>query len=308
MSVTINYIFMVAKKQGGLGRGLSAIFDIDTPAVTAAVEEAKDSNGLSSTMEIEISLIDPNPNQPRTNFDIESINELSQSIAVLGVIQPITVMKSDNGRFTIISGERRYRAAKLLNMPTIPVYIRTINDEALLEMALVENIQREDLNPLEIAISLDRLIKECSITQEVLSERIGKSRASISNYIRLLKLPAPILSALADGELTMGHAKALLSLDDEINIILVANKIMENGLSVRQAEQLAKDINSNTSMPEVERKATPVISGNFAKLQRTLKQIISGKVTVSETSKGERKVTITLKSDDDLNRLLHKLK
>ncbi len=303
---------MALKRQKGLGRGLNAIFDIesvssDVAEISSLTAEEKKSAELSSIMELELSLIDPNPNQPRTSFNNDTIAELSNSIASLGVIQPITVMKGESDRYTIISGERRFRAAKLLKMGTIPAYIRKGTDEPLLEMALVENIQREDLNPLEIAISLDRLIRECSITQEKLSERIGKSRTSISNYIRLLRLPASVQLALAEGELSMGHAKALLSLNGDDIIEEVAYRVTSMELSVRETEQLVKRWDNVGETVREESKPFQ-ITGNYAKLQRSLKGLVSGKVVLSETSKGEKKVTITLKNDDDLNKLLGKLK
>ncbi len=306
---------MVAKKHKGLGRGLNAIFDIGEPdervVVTTPSVSSHESvdrvESLSSVVELDLSKIDPNPNQPRTNFVSESIDELAQSIATLGIIQPITVMESNYGRYVIISGERRYKAAKLLNMATVPVYIRTANDETLLEMALVENIQREDLNPMEISISLERLMRECSITQEQLSERIGKSRASISNYIRLLRLPASIQRAISMNEITMGHAKAILSVENDSIKEQVLNKVISSSLSVRQTEQLVKSLSENSTEPNESAKSVAHTSVRIAKLQDRLKQIVSGKVTVSETAKGDKKVTIAFKSDEDLEKLLEKL-
>ncbi len=299
---------MAAKKQVGLGRGLGAILDIGGEKSTPTVPQKELAKSLSSVVELELSKIDPNPQQPRTNFSDDSINELAQSIKSVGLIQPITVREDNYGRYTIISGERRFKASRVVGLESVPVYIRKAEDETLLEMALVENIQREDLNPMEIAISLDRLIKECSITQEVLSERIGKSRAAISNYIRLLRLPAAVQSAISNGVLSLGHAKVILSVDDDALKCDIAEKVIAEELSVRDTERLIKALveANNPRSTKVEKKEQK-ISVAAIKLRDTLKGMLKGKVTISQTPKGESKVTFTIKDSKELERLLNKL-
>ncbi|MBR4437925.1 MAG: ParB/RepB/Spo0J family partition protein, partial [Bacteroidales bacterium] len=195
---------------------------------------------LTSIKELELSAIVPNPYQPRSAFDEAKLQELSESIKQMGVIQPITVKKISVGRYQIISGERRFRASKLAGLKSIPVYVKDAEEVALLEMALVENIQREDLDPVDIAISFQRLIEECNLTQEQLSPRVGKNRATIANYLRLLKLPPEIQMALKEGKITMGHAKAILSLTKEKSQLALTKKIIEEGISVREAEKIAQ--------------------------------------------------------------------
>lgn len=295
---------MAVKRPTGLGRGLNAIFDIEA---TTNTTPTKTVDVVSAVTELELSKIDPNPDQPRSSFDSSSIEELAQSIASVGIIQPLTVREGDYGRYIIISGERRYKAARKAGLTTVPVYVRKVNDQKLLEMALVENIQREDLNPLEIAITLDRLITECKITQETLSERVGKNRATISNYIRLLKLPSEIQVALSRNEISMGHAKALLSIEaDEVQIMILKN-IIQNALSVRQTEQAIKEFLQKGEDPVKERKEITEIPQNIKRFEDRLKTIFGTKVSISRSAKGESKVTIQLRSDDEIEEILNKL-
>ena len=216
-------------KNKGLGRGLGAIFEIEGSALP---EKTKG----TAFEEIEIGRIVPNPKQPRTRFNEQALDELADSIRTLGVIQPITVKKEADGRYMIVSGERRWRASQLADQATIPAYIREVDDQALLEMAIVENIQRQDLNAIEVALSLQRLVDECRLTQDSLAERVGKKRSTVANYMRLLKLPVEVQLALREELISMGHARALAGLYDPQQQIALLKKIVKKGLSVRQAE------------------------------------------------------------------------
>ncbi|MBQ2182810.1 MAG: ParB/RepB/Spo0J family partition protein, partial [Bacteroidaceae bacterium] len=223
----------VKKKYGTLGRGLDSLI---------STEDVRPE--LSSTInEIEISLIDANPNQPRREFDSDALQELAESIAEIGIIQPITLRQMETGRYQIIAGERRWRASQLAHLSTIPAYIRTADDENVMEMALIENIQRQDLNSVEIALAYQHLIDQYGLTQEKLSERVGKKRATVANFLRLLKLPAPVQVALQNHEIDTGHARALLALEDPKQQVKFFNVIKEKGYSVRMVEQLIKEYN-----------------------------------------------------------------
>ena len=228
----------MAKIQTGLGRGLGALIsDVNSIQQSAVKPAAQQARPLVSTSEIEISRIEPNPYQPRTEFNQEALEELAASIKLLGLIQPITVRPIENGRYQIISGERRYRASQIAGLEKIPAYVRKTDDQGMLEMAIVENIQREDLDSIEVALSFQRLIEECNLTQEAMAERVGKKRATVTNYLRLLKLPAEIQFAIRAKKISMGHAKALLSLESDKEQLKFANQIIEQDLSVRQIEQ-----------------------------------------------------------------------
>lgn len=298
---------MAIKRQMGLGRGLNAIFDIEPTSEKTEQSAIQRVDTLSAVVELELSKIDPNPDQPRSNFDNSTIEELAQSIASVGIIQPLTVRESDYGRYTIISGERRFKAARKVGLTTVPVYVRKVNDQKLLEMALVENIQREDLNPLEIAITLNRLIAECKITQETLSERVGKNRATISNYIRLLKLPSLVQAAIARCDISMGHAKALLSIEDqEVQETLLKN-IIKNELSVRQTEQAIKQFLQKGEDLKKE-KTTIEIPQNIKIFESSLKNFFGTKVSVIRNEKGESKVTINFRNDSEIEEIINKLR
>ena len=227
---------MAQKKYPSLGRGLDALISTD----------AVKTDGSSSINEIAINLIKANPNQPRREFDPEALQELSDSIKEIGIIQPITLRKMEDGTYQIIAGERRFRASQLAGLTTIPAYIRTADDENVMEMALIENIQREDLNAMEIALAYQNLLEEYHLTQERLSERMGKKRTTIANYLRLLKLPAQIQMALKDRELDMGHARALLALDNPVDQINLFQEIQKFGYSVRKVEEIVKESKQNT--------------------------------------------------------------
>lgn len=233
-------------KTTGLGKGLSAIFDIEN--LSNAPRKSFQSGGIS---EIAIENITPNASQPRTVFEPEALAELSQSISRLGVIQPITVKELDNGKYFIISGERRYRASLAAGLTSIPAYVRPAENEMLLEMALVENIQREDLGPMEIAVTMQHLVQEYRLTQEQLAERIGKKRSTVANYLRLLKLPAEIQFALREELITMGHARALITLEKAEQQVKLLARIIDSALSVRQVEEIVK----NKTTPREDRKS-----------------------------------------------------
>lgn len=287
---------MSVTKNKGLGRGLDAIFDIEIKNKAAAKR--------SSIDEIDIENIVPNPSQPRTLFDEDALAELAESISSLGLVQPITVKSEEGGKYTIISGERRYRASKMAGLTSIPAYIRTVDDGKVLEMALVENIQRQDLNPVEIALSLHRLLEEFSITQEELAQRVGKKRSTIANYIRLLKLPAEIQLALQGEVITMGHAKALVNIASSSKQLSVLKRIIKHSLSVRQTEELVKSLTSQKS-----EKAAPTEEEYpeiYVRLVDYLERHFTQSISIKRTKAGEGKIIIGFKSDDDINDIINR--
>ncbi|MDR1154921.1 MAG: ParB/RepB/Spo0J family partition protein [Bacteroidales bacterium] len=245
-------------KKSALGKGLGALIKQSETGIPESQANA--------TNKIDIRKIEANPYQPRTNFDQEALEELAASIKQLGIIQPITVREIDSGRYQIISGERRYRASMIAGLTEIPAYIRHADDNNMLELALVENIQREDLDAIEVAISYQRLIDECRLTQENMSKRVGKKRSTIANYLRLLKLPAEIQSAIRKGQLSMGHARALVNIDQPEHQLLLLHDIIENSLSVRQVEEAARQVNR----PEPQQPVTETLESNIGKEQETL--------------------------------------
>lgn len=230
-------------KKSALGRGLGALISDANNMNFNRPSSSEGETGVASISEISIDNIIANPYQPRSTFDIEALEELAESIKLLGLIQPITVRQAESGKYQIISGERRFRASQMAGLKTIPAYIRTADDQGMLEMAIVENIQRENLDSMEIAMSFQRLIEECSLTQEEMAERVGKKRATVTNYLRLLKLPAEIQLAIRAGKITMGHAKAILALETPAKQLKVCNLIIEKDLSVRAVEERVKKIN-----------------------------------------------------------------
>ncbi|MFI3266871.1 MAG: ParB/RepB/Spo0J family partition protein [Rikenellaceae bacterium] len=282
------------RKTKGLGRGLDAIFNAEGSSLLHSVPSAE-----SSSM-VDINLISPNPKQPRQDFDQQAIDELAQSITVLGVIQPITV-KKENGRYTIISGERRWRASKIASLRQMPVYIREVDDNSILEMAIVENIQRQDLNAMEIAISLQRLIDECNLSQEALAERVGKKRSTTSNYLRLLKLPGEIQLALRNNIISMGHARALITLDSREAQIAMLKKIVDKGLSVRAVEELVK----KATAPEKEKtQHDDELPEYYTSLVENLEKIFSQNISIKRTASGGGKIIIGYDNEQDIERIL----
>ncbi|MCR5014360.1 MAG: ParB/RepB/Spo0J family partition protein [Bacteroidales bacterium] len=289
------------KKNRGLGRGLDAILQSPETDITS-----KDISGdyvAGAVAEIDINLIEANPFQPRTEFDDEALRELAQSIKEQGVIQPVTVRKLGYNRYQLISGERRLRASKLAGLTTIPVFIRIANDEQMLELALIENIHRENLNAIEVAISYQRLIDECNLTQEQLSEKVGKSRSAIANFLRLLKLPAEIQIALRDGHISMAHARALINIEDKEAQLKLLQQIIEDELSVRQTEELANKAKSQDNGKE-QRKQTNYLPDHFKAQIKTLSQALNTKVKVKRNLKGQGSVVIDFKNEAEFDRII----
>lgn len=295
-------------KKMALGKGLGALID-DAVDPTRNQDIKTEKQVVSELVnEIEIEKIDVNPYQPRTQFDEEALKELAESISKLGVIQPLTVRAVD-GRFQLISGERRLRAAKLAGLKTIPVFIRTADDQGMLEMALVENIQREDLNAIEVAISYQRLIEECNLTQETLSERVGKKRATISNYLRLLKLPAEIQLGISQDLISMGHARALITIEDPKVQLDIYHQTIAEGLSVRRVEELARMANEPTPVSPAKTKDGKE-KVNLGEQEIVLKDHLTNRLglraDVKPGPKGDGKIVIAYNNQAELEAILEK--
>jgi ParB family chromosome partitioning protein len=291
----------MSNKKSALGKGLSALLE---NAETDVTSKSGADGVVGSIAQIPLEQIEPNPFQPRTDFEPEALADLTSSIKEQGIIQPITVRKLGYDRYQIISGERRFKASKLAGLTTIPAYIRVTNDQGMLEMALVENIQRQNLNPMEIAISYKRLIDECLLTQEMLSERVGKNRTTVTNFLRLLKLPPEIQAALRSEKLSMGHARAILGVEDITKQLMMYREIVNNELNVRETENMAKEYgNRSTSVKETGKK-TEHLPVEFTKIQNVLSSHFGNKVKVQRSKKGNGKIVIPFENDDDLNRLL----
>jgi len=289
----------MAKQRKALGRGLGALLgDSETFKSKLSGEGAAVEGGIS---EISINRIDVNPFQPRQDFNQESLKELSESIRLQGIIQPITVRKLDHTKFQLISGERRLQASKMAGLLMVPAYIRTANDQQMLEMALIENIQRENLNAIEIALSYQRLIAECNLKHEELGDRVSKNRTTVNNYLRLLKLPPNIQVGLRDGKISMGHARALINVEDVIVQLDLFKNILENDLSVRAVEQLVRNIGKKTFAKQP---LSSELNYEFDKLQQRLASHFGAKIAIKakDGSKGEIKIPFT--STEDLNRIL----
>jgi ParB family chromosome partitioning protein len=287
-------------KKAGLGRGLGAILQ-GNDTIGEGLQNSSP-QPLSGVNEIDIELITVNPNQPRTHFNDESLAELSLSISRNGIIQPITLRLVGSGKYQIISGERRYRASKLAGLKKIPAYIRNANDETMLELALVENIQREDLDAIEIAISFQRLLEECNLTQESLAHRVAKKRSTVANYLRLLNLPAEIQLALREKKLSMGHARALAGIEDEKLLKKIFLQILEKDLSVRQVEELARAGNKS-AQKRVSQTKTPDLSFEQQKIQEDIEHLLGTNVLIQKSTAGSGKIVISYNSDSDLQRI-----
>jgi len=287
----------MAKNITGLGRGLGAL--IDTENVST--------NGSSSINEVEMHLIFANPNQPRSHFDEDALTELATSIRELGVISPITLRKNDDGTYLIIAGERRFRASKLVGLKTIPAYVKTAADEQVMEMALIENIQREDLNAIEIALTFYRLMEEYKLTQERLSDRVGKKRATIANYLRLLRLPAEIQMGIKDKKIDMGHARAILGLNDPAVQLHLYEAITQNDYTVRKVEELVRLYLETGSLDSKSKSANADSVKNlqeFDDLQTQLSTVFGTKVQFSCNPDGRGKISIPFTSDEELARIM----
>lgn len=285
---------MSLPKRPALGRGLDSLIAMDdTPARDA-----------SAINEIEISRISPNPEQPRTIFDEEALEDLARSITELGIIQPLSLRKTSPDTYQIIAGERRYRAAIMAGLSTVPAYIRTANDTELTEMALIENIQREDLNAIEIALTFKKLIDRYGLTQERLSGRIGKKRATIANFLRLLRLPADVQLGLRDKKIDMGHARAILSVDDPKLQLRLYNETVKLGLSVRRVEELAKKYALEGAPEKAANPARTFSNKDFDILRDHLSQRFSTPVKLVCDASGKGKISFQFKNDDELQRLI----
>lgn len=277
-------------KRNVLGRGLGALID-DVEKIQSA-----------SINEIELSKIEANPFQPRSNFDKEALEELAASIREIGLIQPITLRKTNNEKYQIIAGERRFRAAHIAGLKSIPAYVRKANDDDMLEIALVENIQREDLDVIEIAVSYQRLMDELEFTQEELSTRIGKKRSTIANYIRLLKLPAVIQKGLREKAISMGHARAIINIENEDTQKMIYTQILRYGFSVRKVEEIVRDLNSdgrNNNEPKKEK-----LPKEYQDIKKQLDKIFNSHIGFSMNNKGTGKIVITFKTPEELEKIV----
>ncbi|WPU95082.1 ParB/RepB/Spo0J family partition protein [Mucilaginibacter sabulilitoris] len=306
---------MSSERRNALGKGLSALLNDsvnvqpynktkdnkDKEASTSAVEV----NSLGSVNEILLAEIEVNPFQPRTDFDEQALAELADSIKLQGLIQPITVRRVNAHKYQLISGERRFRASKIAGLTQIPAYVRTANDQQMLEMALIENIQRENLNAIEVALSFQRMIEECNLKQEELGDRVSKNRSTVTNYLRLLKLPPSIQASIRDGELTMGHAKALINVGDPAKQLYLHQHIIQQGLSVRKVEELVRDMQK--APVKKEGKQPEPVSYQLQKIQDDLASKFSTRVKLKVGNRGNGVIEIPFLSEDDLGRILEML-
>ncbi|WP_298901635.1 ParB/RepB/Spo0J family partition protein [uncultured Psychroserpens sp.] len=288
-----------ATKKQALGRGLSALLKDPSNDIKSANDKNADTI-IGNIVELDIETIEINPFQPRTNFNEETLRELASSIKELGVIQPITVRKLEFNKFQLVSGERRFRASKLIGLKTIPAYIRIANDQESLEMALVENIQRQDLDPIEIALSYQRLIDEIALTQEQMSERVGKKRSTIANYLRLLKLDPIIQTGMRDGFISMGHGRAIINIEDQNDQLDIYEKIITDKLSVRATEALVKNYHNPKVKKAVESQEIP----KFVKKGiKEFSEYFGHKIGVKVSKNGKGQITIPFHSEEDFNRI-----
>ena len=290
----------IRRKYGtpALGRGLDAL--LDTSEVNTG--------GSSNIGEVDVMLIKPNPDQPRREFNEESLRELADSIAQIGIVQPITLRDTGDGFYTIIAGERRWRACQMAGLERVPAYIRTVDDENMMEIALVENIQRQDLTALEVALAYQHLIEQYGLTQEQLSEKVGKNRATVTNYLRLLKLPAPIQVALKERQIDMGHARALLSLDDPKAQLHVFDEMVANGLSVRRVEEMVKELSAGGTVKGKDgkriRQKGSTLSMEYNVLRDSLSSFFQTKVQMTCSDKGKGKISIPFANEAELERIM----
>jgi len=283
-------------KKNALGRGLGALIEgIDKEILEKKVEP---------NLQIPVELIDSNPFQPRTRFDEESLEELAASIRQLGIVQPLTVRETGTGRYQLIAGERRLRAARMAGLTHVPAFVRTADDQAMLELALVENIQREDLDAIDIAISYSRLVEECKLTQEQLSERVGKQRSTVANYLRLLKLPPEIQLGIKNKQITMGHARTLINIEDPKRQIKIYYKIIDEDLSVRATEELVRTLQSESLKDPSKAMKKKKLNEDFMQLSAHLEKIFSSKVIFRINEKGKGKIVIQFNSPEEMERIL----
>jgi len=293
-------------KKPALGRGLSALLQDDKTDITQKEATESSAKTAGSVAEIEISKIEANPFQPRTKFEEEALEELAQSIKELGIIQPVTVRKLGYDTYQLISGERRFRASQMAGLERIPAYVRIANDQSMLEMALVENIQRANLDAIEVAISYQRLIDECKLTQEELSQRVGKKRSTISNYLRLLKLPAEIQEGIRDGKISMGHARALINIENPEDQLAVFEQILNETLSVRKTEELAK--NKKEEKPQKHPSSVIPLSLLDKKIKANLSEHFKVNVKFQRKEEDKGRIVIPFSSEDELDKILKAMK
>jgi ParB family transcriptional regulator, chromosome partitioning protein len=287
---------MDMSKKNALGRGLGALID----GVEKEILEKK----VEANMDISVDSIEANPFQPRTTFDEQALEELATSIKKLGVVQPLTVRENGAGKYQLIAGERRLRAARIAGLTHVPAYIRTADDQAMLELALVENIQREDLDAVEVAISFQRLVEECKLTQEQLSDRVGKQRSTVANYLRLLRLPAEIQLGIRKKQLMMGHARTLVNIDDPKKQIKVYYQIVDGELSVRQSEELVRQLQSEKTKDPEKLEKKKKINDDFSRLSDHLHKIFEAKVNFRINENGKGKIVIQFDDQDEMERIL----
>ena len=283
-------------KKNALGRGLGALIE----GVEKEVLEKK----VEANLQISVDSIDGNPFQPRTRFDETALEELASSIRQLGIVQPLTLRETGNGRYQLIAGERRLRAARLAGLTQVPAFIRTADDQAMLEIALVENIQREDLDAVEVAISYQRLIEECKMTQEQLSDRVGKQRSTVANYLRLLKLPAEIQLGIKNKQLSMGHARTLINIEDPKKQIKVYYKIIDDDLSVRNTEELVRVLQTEIIKDPLKIEKKKKLNEDFTQLSNHLEKVFASKVNFRINEKGKGKIVILFDSPEEMERIL----
>jgi len=283
-------------KKNALGRGLGALIE--------GVEKEALEKKVEANLDISVDSIDGNPFQPRTHFDEQALEELASSIRKLGIVQPLTVRETGNGRYQLIAGERRLRAARLAGLSHVPAYIRTADDQAMLELALVENIQREDLDAVEVAISFQRLIEECKLTQEQLSERIGKQRSTIANYLRLLRLPAEIQLGIRNKHVMMGHARTLVNIENPRTQMEVYYRIIDGDLSVRQVEELVRMLQTEKIKDPAKRERKKKLNEDFRQLSEHLNRIFSTKINFRINEQGKGKIVIPFENPEEMERIL----
>ncbi|MFC3562277.1 ParB/RepB/Spo0J family partition protein [Pedobacter jamesrossensis] len=295
------------QRKTGLGRGLSALLDDSESShpPKQQVNAVSETEQIGNISHVSLTEVETNPFQPRTEFDQVALNELADSIKIQGLIQPITVRKLGANKYQLISGERRFRASKLAGLTQIPAYIRSANDQQMLEMALIENIQRENLNAIEVALSFQRMIDEVGLKQEQLGERVGKNRTTVTNYLRLLKLPPAIQASIRDQRISMGHARALINVDGVDRQLFIHQEILEKGLSVRKVEELVRNLQHQPL--KIEKPKEKVASFQYQKLQDDLASKFATRVKLKVAQNGKGAIEIPFVSDDDLNRILELL-
>ncbi|GGH18314.1 MULTISPECIES: ParB/RepB/Spo0J family partition protein [Pedobacter] len=296
------------QRKTGLGRGLSALLDDSESAhpPKQQVNAVSETEQIGNISHVNLTEVETNPYQPRTEFDQVALNELADSIKVQGLIQPITVRKLSANKYQLISGERRFRASKLAGLTQVPAYIRSANDQQMLEMALIENIQRENLNAIEVALSFQRMIDEVGLKQEQLGERVGKNRTTVTNYLRLLKLPPAIQASIRDQKISMGHARALINVDGVDKQLYIHQEILDKNLSVRKVEEIVRNL-QHIPLPASEKQKERAVSFQYQKLQDDLASKFATRVKLKVSQNGKGAIEIPFMSNDDLNRILELL-